>query len=1049
MRNYINKILLCVALFVSAATATAADFVITDGTNFLSHDGNGNITNATSFNPITCVWTCSGSSSGTLSNQSYYLYRQSRNSLSLTNNSYSATSWTISGNHVYYYSILRSYYIYYSNNSWATLSTSSSSAASSYSVATTSHNHVSILNVEEYGATQTFEREGDTRDYYVSSVSYTPAYNRYSWTTSNYENVYYYTTADGTHVGTAEPDAITTASSYTWSSSSPSNVSVTQNSGQPERATASYDTKFSEQTVWTITATATIPKSASEFMTADATVSGTASATLLSRNLPSMQTSVDNRSLYIGETGQLTVTTTSDGAVTYTSGDTSIAEVSADGVITAKGTGGGDTKEVLITVSTPQTDKYEAASATLAIEVKKRPAKIDLQYDKSALTYGEAVPVLTSSTLTDGISGEEITGTIDFSSSTTYITANATTGAVTVKKAGTSTITAEFEGNDTYAAAKATFDITVSKAATTLSFPETSYFVLYTKGFTAPAATLSPTDAGTVTYSCVSTPEGAVTIDASSGAVTLNAMEAEATVTASFAGNDCYEPSEASYTLTVSTRNIPTITVTVPSSLYVDASRKINATTNSSGGVTCSCDDTDVLTITKGGLMTAVGEGKAVVKITSIEDDDYITLTKEYTVEVKRYPTVLVVTYPDNIYHTDHEGQIKPSVTIRETVNNTSVDQSGQEGAVTYSAVPGTVLTVDELTGEVTMVGDGTAVITASYEGNRKYEPSSGTFVMQIHKVAGPGSFIRLKDPDGNYLKTDGTTVSMTAGEDASSIIWYGEDRSLLFYQCGLYLKDASPSLMSPIDVGGSGNSFSLTRGGHVYTVSDGTNNLASGSNTVWTVELVEDLPLTFKSAGHGFSTLYSPRNLACPAGVVAYYPTERNADDTGAADFVITLKSMPGNFIPHGTPTVLHTQYVGTYSFHIIEEDVYEITDRWEGLAGTLPAINTASAYSGAQCPYTLQPDKSESAGFYPWLSERHTTIEPFRCYIPGENAANARSFRFDMEGNGTDAIDSAADDDTTDGKVYNLQGIYLGDELQRLPAGVYVRGGKKAVKK
>ncbi len=1045
MRNYINKILLCMVFLIGIVATAAADnlYVITDGNgNYLANNG-GTLTNATTFNPKTCMWTCSGTSSGTLSNQGHYLYGD-RSSLSLKTSSSDGTSWTISNNRVYTTPLFSTYYITYNNSKWTT---SRSGGASIYSTTLKQTAKSGTVTVE-YDNTQTFEREGDTRDYYVSAVSYTPAYNTYTWTESGGTKTWY-ASSDDSYASETAPSEVTTVSAYEWTSSH-SNISVTKDNEHPEQATASYDTKFSSETTVTITATATIPQSASEFMTSDATMSGTVTATLLPRHLTDIQISASTTALYIGDTGSLTVTTNSNGAVTYTSSDTSIAEVSTDGVITAKGTGNKNAAEVQITVSTSQTDDYEAASATLTIEVRKRPAKIDLQYDKSSLTYGEAVPVLTSSTLTDGISGEEINkGKISFSSSVTHIQADASTGAITVDKAGIATITATFSGNKTYAKAEATFDITVSKAATTLSFPETDYFVLYTQGFTAPAATLTPTDAGTVSYSCVSTPEGAVTIDGSTGAVTLNAMEAEATVTASFAGNDCYEPSEASYKLTVSTRAIPTITATVPSSLYVDDSRTVRASTNSSAGIVYSCDDTDVLTIDEAGKMTTVGEGKAVVKITSTEDDDYITLTKEYTVEVKRYPTELMVTYPYDIYHTDYEGQIMPSVTLRETVNNSLIGQNELGGEVTYSAVPSTVLTVDDLTGEVTITGNGTAVITASYEGNHKYEPSSGTFVMQTHKVAGPGSFIRLKDPDGNYLNTNGTTVSVTADEDASSIIWYGKDRSLLFYQCGLYLKDTSPALMSPIDVGESGNSFSLTRTGHVYTVSDGTGSLTSGSNNEWTVEFVEYLPLTFKSAGYGFSTIYCPCNLSSPAGVVAYYPTDRNADDTGAADFVITLKSMPGNFIPHGTPTVLHTQYVGTYNFHIIEEDVYDITDRWDGLAGTLPTLNTASAYSGTQCPYTLQPDKSESAGFYPWSSQRHTTIEPFRCYIPGENAANARSFRFDMEDNGTDTINSTADDDASDDKVYNLQGMYMGDGLQRLSAGVYVRGGKKVVKK
>lgn len=91
-----------------------------------------------------------------------------------------------------------------------------------------------------------------------------------------------------------------------------------------------------------------------------------------------------------------------------------------------------------------------------------------------------------------------------------------------------------------------------SKTSTTLSFGEglngKTYNCTVGKAFAAPTATLTPTVEGAkITYSS-DKPEVA-TVDASTGAVTLGTTEGTAVITASYAGNDRYEASKASYTI--------------------------------------------------------------------------------------------------------------------------------------------------------------------------------------------------------------------------------------------------------------------------------------------------------------------------------------------------------------------------------------------------------------------------------------------------------------------------------------------------------------------
>lgn len=91
-----------------------------------------------------------------------------------------------------------------------------------------------------------------------------------------------------------------------------------------------------------------------------------------------------------------------------------------------------------------------------------------------------------------------------------------------------------------------------SKEFTTLSFGEglngKTYNCTVGDAFAAPTATLTPAVEGAkITYSS-DKPEVA-TVDASTGAVTLGTTEGTAVITASYAGNDRYEKSIASYTI--------------------------------------------------------------------------------------------------------------------------------------------------------------------------------------------------------------------------------------------------------------------------------------------------------------------------------------------------------------------------------------------------------------------------------------------------------------------------------------------------------------------
>ncbi|MCR5679720.1 MAG: M6 family metalloprotease domain-containing protein, partial [Prevotella sp.] len=96
-------------------------------------------------------------------------------------------------------------------------------------------------------------------------------------------------------------------------------------------------------------------------------------------------------------------------------------------------------------------------------------------------------------------------------------------------------------------------DTPVQKQDIDLQFTEPMATANLDEPFTAPELIIEPSDLA-VTYS--SSNEQVATVDAQTGAVTLVA-EGTTVITASFAGDDDYNPAEASYTLTVSSGTTP------------------------------------------------------------------------------------------------------------------------------------------------------------------------------------------------------------------------------------------------------------------------------------------------------------------------------------------------------------------------------------------------------------------------------------------------------------------------------------------------------------
>ena len=129
-------------------------------------------------------------------------------------------------------------------------------------------------------------------------------------------------------------------------------------------------------------------------------------------------------------------------------------------------------------------------------------------------------------------------GKYDLTENPTYTNVGTYTVYYQVTKEGTETVTGSAK-------------VTINKVTATLTFSaETATATLGSTTFQAPTLTVTP---GGLSIKYESTNTDVATVNETTGAVTLIGA-GETTITAKFAGNDKYEPAEASYKLTVSSK---------------------------------------------------------------------------------------------------------------------------------------------------------------------------------------------------------------------------------------------------------------------------------------------------------------------------------------------------------------------------------------------------------------------------------------------------------------------------------------------------------------
>jgi hypothetical protein len=148
------------------------------------------------------------------------------------------------------------------------------------------------------------------------------------------------------------------------------------------------------------------------------------------------------------------------------------------------------------------------------------------------------------------------------------------------------------------------------------------------------------------------------------------------------------------------------------------------ATGEGDGEITYSSDDLDVATVDEAGIVTIIGVGTAVITATQAASATHLEGTATFTLNVAAAEEELVasvVTF----------AQLGPIEAVEgdEPITNAATGEG--DGEITYSSDDLDVATVDEA-GIVTIIGVGTAVITATQAASATHLEGTATFTLNV-----------------------------------------------------------------------------------------------------------------------------------------------------------------------------------------------------------------------------------------------------------------------------------------------------------------------------
>ena len=638
----------------------------------------------------------------------------------------------------------------------------------------------------------------------------------------------------------------------------------------------------------------------------------------------------------------------------------------------------------------------------------KKTAGVDPSKDDVTLSFPEAsytADINDGFTAPTASADKTITGIKYSSTNEAVATVNESTGAVTLKKKGVTTIKATFDGDDDYNSAEASYELTVTNRnandgsqtkpftveeaidfITAKEYGDGNYYV---KGIISTVSSSSVISGGYLTY---------YISDDGTTANQLQVYKGKGKDNAEFTAVDDIETGDevvvvgpllyyndktpeintGNYIYSIKSKASAELIVEDDFSMEITTTKSVDDlyATDSDGEVTFSSSDESVAKI-EGGLLKALSKGEATITVSVAATDDYKAASESFVVTVT----------------------VKPAVA-----------PEGED------------------------VGSGYFLVTDAST------LAAGDKVLIVGKKADGSEYYVMTTQESNYRKKENVTVTNNAITtlptrtqvvtlEGTTDAWYfnvGDDAYLYAPGTGNHLKTNTKETVG--DTGKAEIEMDAEGAATVTFQGDVTQNLlrynsssprfscySSGQNAVYFYRHKEVNTFDITVGEAGWRTLVSAVNATLPEGLTAYTVTESTIEKA-------TLTKVAS--VKANEPYLLKGNQ-GTYTL--------TVTDTPAEPTGNLLQVSTESTGNGV---YVLA-DK-DGVGFYKWTGG---SLGAGRVYLPAPAAAAREFLSFDFEETtGINNVESSK---------LNIEGFYnlAGQRVAQPTKGLYIVNGRKVV--